>query len=69
MANKPSSTMWVYGYKDGVYQPIEVPRPTSRPRDCCSSNEDLECLGCGKKLGCIEPGHCYLVEGQASLKK
>jgi len=39
----------------------------SRPSHCGFSDEDLCCLGCGQKLGCIQPGHCYAVEGQAAL--
>lgn len=39
------------------------------PTGCGMCNEDLECLGCGVKLGCVEPGHCYAVEGKSALKK
>lgn len=45
------------------------PRRTTPPEGCGLSNEDLECLGCGQKLGCIKPGHCYAVDGQAAFKK
>jgi hypothetical protein len=30
--------------------------PRHAPRDCGMSNEELECLGCGKKLGCVRAG-------------
>lgn len=69
MANTPSTTVTMYGVKEGCLQPLEYARPKSPPRDCGSSNEDLECLGCGEKLGHIAPGHCYLVEGKVAFKK
>ena len=52
----------------GVLRAVEVPRPKIRPEDCGFSNEDLECLGCGEKLGCIVPGRCWAVEGNSVLK-
>ena len=30
----------------------------SRPEHCGRSNEDLECLGCGHKLGLLKDGEC-----------
>lgn len=47
----------------------EPERPQSPPKGCGVSNEDLECLGCGVKIGCVKSGHCYAVEGEASLVK
>ncbi len=44
-------------------------RPASPPEGCGVSNEDLECLGCGIKIGCVKSGHCYAVEGKAALKE
>lgn len=50
----------------GTEQPT---RPQVPPVNCRMSNEDLECLGCGIKIGRLKLGHCYAVEGEASLKK
>lgn len=61
--------MAVHGLKDGVIQKVEIDRPKSPPEGCQSSNEDLECLGCGYKLGCIKDGHCYAVLGSDALKR
>lgn len=55
--------------KDGVLQFVEVPRPTRRPEDCGMSNEDFECLGCGVKLGCLNDGKCYAVDGETARAK
>lgn len=68
MAANSGVTVVAYEVKGGCFQPVERPRPKSPPRDCGFSNEDLECLGCGVKLGCIKPGHCYLVEGEVARK-
>lgn len=62
------STMMEMRVIGGVLRAVEVPRPKYRPSDCGFSNEDLECLGCGHKLGCIKSGHCYAVEGRGALK-
>lgn len=61
-------TWTTWQVKDGVLQPVTSPRPKRPPHDCGLSNEDLECLGCGQKLGCIKPDHCYAVEGKKALK-
>lgn len=53
---------------NGVQKFVEAPRPKTPPRNCKFSDEDLACLGCGQKLGCIKPEHCYAVEGKSSLK-
>ena len=63
------STRTIMAYSGGILQPVTVPRPKEPPRHCGSSNEDLECLGCGCKIGCLEPGHCYAVEGRAAYRK
>ncbi len=52
----------------GGYLSLVENRPKSPPQDCGFSNEELECLGCGEKLGCIKGGHCYAVEGKDALK-
>lgn len=67
--NVMNDSVVVYGVKDACLQPVKYARPESPPRDCGFSNEDLECMGCGTKLGCVVPGHCYLVEGEDALKK
>lgn len=46
---------------------VETPMKR-RPHECGVSNEDLECLGCGEKIGLIKLGHCYYLEGRAALK-
>jgi len=51
-----------------VHVEVCSPQPKHRPADCGFSNEDLECLGCGMKLGLIKDGHCYKVEGSAALE-
>jgi hypothetical protein len=33
------------------------------PRDCRFCTEDLECLGCGEKIGPMTEGYCGYVEG------
>jgi hypothetical protein len=48
----------------GTEQPARAQSP---PKDCGVSNEDLECLGCGVKIGCLKKGSCYAVEGEAAL--
>jgi len=58
----------VYMPHRGCLQPVEIGRPTTPPRECGFTNEDLECMGCGQKLGCIQPGHCYAVEGEDAFK-
>ena len=68
MNTNPDATVVVYEVRGGCLQPVERPRPKSQPRDCGFANEDLECLGCGMKLGCVNPGPCYFVEGEAALK-
>jgi len=64
----PKDTMTVYRDTGAVIQPVVEERPTRRPAGCGSVNEDLECLGCGEKMGCVIPGHCYAVEGEAAKK-
>lgn len=61
-------TVTTYEVQGGCLQPVERSRPKTPPKECGFSNEDLECLGCGTKLGCVKPGHCYVVEGSAALK-
>ncbi|MDP3999500.1 MAG: hypothetical protein Q8P76_02825 [bacterium] len=61
-------TRTVFRVVNGVLQAVEVPRPKTPPRDCGFSNEQLECLGCGAKLGCIKSGHCYAIEGESAYK-
>ena len=64
---KDDPTWDVMAVKGGVLRSVTVPRPKYPPVGCGQSNEDLECLGCGAKLGCIKPGHCYAVEGERAL--
>jgi hypothetical protein len=66
--NKPRTTMMVWRVIGGVLPIVEAPRPTMQPRDCKMIDEDLECLGCGVKVGCVEPGHCYAMEGKSAYK-
>ena len=58
----------VYRVVGCVLNPVREKRPDRPPEHCHISNEDLECLGCGVKLGCIKSGHCYFVEGEAAKK-
>lgn len=48
----------------------------TRPENCSFVNEDLECLGCGRKMGCINyirkngfPTYCPKVDGQDHWEK
>ena len=50
-------------------RPVPETPAKHRPRDCGVPNENQECVGCGKKLGSIIPGHCYYLEGAAALKR
>ena len=51
-----------------VYVPLSSRNANQRPENCGFSNEDLECLGCGVKLGLVKEGRCYGVEGKEALK-
>ena len=46
----------------------DPPNPGLRPEHCGFVNEDLECLGCGVKLGCVKKGFCYRLDGQRAFK-
>ena len=68
MSEETGDTHVVLAVRGGVAKFVPLERPKRKPEDCGMSNEELECLGCGRKLGCIRPGHCYAVEGQSAFK-
>ncbi len=41
----------VMGFNGVAQVPVCIPCPKTQPEDCGACNEDLECLGCGQKIG------------------
>lgn len=68
MSQSKDDVIHVMAYRDGALRPTAVRLRKAPPSQCGFSTEDLDCLGCGVKLGCVKPGHCYAVEGKRALR-